>query len=157
MRGLRGVGTNGRGVLLGALVAGALILAGCVEDGLGASRTGEAGPAPSAPTASPPPTGGCGDTDCEVELTAGDAIRFGGRDHAGRFEITAVDARGARWKLPGSRRCGASGPGDIRVASDNDGCRGRAGEGTTLRAEGVLVTLLAIEGETVRVRLRPWA
>ncbi|MFJ7996175.1 hypothetical protein ACIQ7D_03240 [Streptomyces sp. NPDC096310] len=99
--------------------------------------------------------GACADADCEVDLEAGDTVRFDRGDGAGRFTVTAVDGADASWELPGARRCGASGPGNIRVRGDDGGCVGTVGAGTTLSAEGVTVTFVGIGASTVRVRLTP--
>ncbi|MFE3825665.1 hypothetical protein [Streptomyces sp. NPDC059092] len=159
MRGTYGTGAAVRG---GCAVLAVAALA------LSAGRGG--GTPPSAPvrgavtatvTASAPPAadrtdpGACGDADCEVELAAGDTVRFDRGDGTGRFTITGVYGADASWELPGSRRCGASGPGNIQVRGDGDGCRGTVGAGTTLSGEGVTVTFVGIGASTVRVRLTP--
>ncbi|MDX3853983.1 hypothetical protein [Streptomyces sp. AK02-01A] len=147
----------GTGMVLGAL-AGALVLAGCVDSGpAGSKATPVASPGSAASRPERPDPRACADADCEVELAAGDTVRFDGRAGVDRFEVTAVGPQGATWNLPGSRQCGASGPGHIQVAGDQDGCRGTVGEGTTLRAEGVTVTFLEVGRRSVVVRLRPRA
>ncbi|MFE4055694.1 hypothetical protein ACFXP3_05190 [Streptomyces sp. NPDC059096] len=159
-------GTNGTGTAVtvrggcAVLAAAALSLtAGCdggtppPAPGGGPVTATVTVPAPAAAGRTDP--GACADADCEVELAAGDTVRFDRGDGPGRFTITRVDGADASWELPGSRHCGASGPGNIRVRGDDGGCVGTVGAGTTLSAEGVAVTFVGIGVSTVRVRLTP--
>ncbi|MFD5746530.1 hypothetical protein [Streptomyces sp. NPDC127033] len=159
--GALGRGATARGARALLAVTALALPAGCAGGTAGHPATPGQGPATATVTVPAPPEAGrtdpgaCGDADCEVDLAAGDTVRFDRGDGAGRFVVTGVDGSTVSWELPGSHRCGASGPGSVRMRGDNGGCRGTVGPGTTVTAEGVSVTFVGIGAETVRVRLAP--